>query len=62
MCESPVKPSDVRVFLKPYLPEFMLPRYVEFLSVIPKTETEKIQRNKLQYINEKVHDLVGGLK
>ena len=62
VCESPVKPSDVRVFLKPYLPEFMLPRYVEFLSVIPKTETEKIQRNKLQYINEKVHDLVGGLK
>ena len=48
--------------MKPYLPEFMLPRYVEFLSVIPKTETEKIQRNKLQYINEKVHDLVGGLK
>ena len=62
VCDSPIEPSDVREFLKPLLPVFMLPRYIEFLSVIPKTETEKIQRNKLQYLNEKVHDLVGGLK
>lgn len=62
VCDSPIEPSDVREFLKPLLPVFMLPRYIEFLSFIPKTETEKIQRNKLQYLNEKVHDLVGGLK
>jgi crotonobetaine/carnitine-CoA ligase len=62
VCDAPMKPSDVRDFLKPLLPVFMLPRYIEFLSVIPKTETEKIQRNKLQYLNDNVHDLVDGLK
>jgi carnitine-CoA ligase len=35
----------------------MLPRHIEFIDVIPKTETEKIQRNKLQYLDERVHDL-----
>jgi crotonobetaine/carnitine-CoA ligase len=62
VCDSSITPSDVRDFLKPLLPVFMLPRYIEFLSAIPKTETEKIQRNKLQYLNDNVHDLVGGLK
>jgi crotonobetaine/carnitine-CoA ligase len=62
VCDSSVTPSDVRDFLKPLLPVFMLPRYIEFLPAIPKTETEKIQRNKLQYLNDNVHDLVGGLK
>ena len=35
----------------------MLPRYVEFMAAIPKTETQKIQRFKLQYINQSVTDL-----
>lgn len=44
-------------FLQDKLPRYMLPRYVEFLSVIPKTETEKIQRYKLTYLNSAVTDL-----
>lgn len=57
VCESAQEPSAVRAFLKDLLPAYMLPRYVEFLDAIPKTETEKIQRNKLQYLNDSVHDL-----
>ncbi|HSW19417.1 MAG TPA: ATP-dependent acyl-CoA ligase, partial [Ramlibacter sp.] len=59
VCDGPTAASAVRDFLVPRLPSFMLPRYVEFLAAIPKTETEKIQRNKLQYLNDEVHDLKG---
>ena len=52
-----IDPSQVREFLAAHFPEFMLPRYVEFVTVIPKTETEKIQRSKLQYLGAGVHDL-----
>ncbi len=57
VCDGSVEPAAVRAFLKDLLPAYMLPRYVEFLDTIPKTETEKIQRNKLQYLNDNVHDL-----
>lgn len=59
VCDGAVEPAAVRAFLKDLLPVYMLPRYVEFLDAIPKTETEKVQRNKLQYLNGSVHD-VGG--
>jgi acyl-CoA synthetase (AMP-forming)/AMP-acid ligase II len=49
--------SQVREFLAAHFPEFMLPRYIEFADVIPKTETEKIQRRKLQYLGGGVYDL-----
>lgn len=62
VCEGVVEPTAVRAFLKDLLPAYMLPRYVEFVDAIPKTETEKIQRNKLQYLNESVHDLSGKLR
>lgn len=54
---SAMEPAAVRSFLEGRLPLFMLPRYVEFIDVIPRTETEKILRRKLQYLNEQVHDL-----
>jgi crotonobetaine/carnitine-CoA ligase len=57
VCDVLVEPLAVRTFLKDLLPAYMLPRFVEFLEAIPKTETEKIQRNKLQYVNDTVHDL-----
>jgi crotonobetaine/carnitine-CoA ligase len=44
-------------FLADKVPRHMLPRYVEFLPAIPKTETQKIQRFKLQYVNSSVTDL-----
>ena len=49
--------AAVHAFLSERLAPFLLPRYIEFLAAIPKTETEKIQRNKLQYLDERVHDL-----
>jgi crotonobetaine/carnitine-CoA ligase len=52
-----VSASHVREFLTTRVPRFMLPRYVEFMATIPKTETQKIQRFKLQYLNESVIDL-----
>lgn len=55
-----IEPAEVPAFLGEYLPRFMLPRYVEFAVSIPKTETEKIQRNKLQYLDGRVHDLKTG--
>lgn len=55
-----LSPEAIPDFLAQHLPPFMLPRYVEFLTSIPKTETEKIQRNKLQYLDARVHDLKSG--
>lgn len=52
-----LEPKQIEIFLSDHLPRYMLPRYIEFIGVIPKTETEKIQRNKLQYLDERVHDL-----
>jgi acyl-CoA synthetase (AMP-forming)/AMP-acid ligase II len=52
-----IEPSQIREFLAAHFPEFMLPRYIEFAELIPKTETEKIQRRKLQYLGVGVHDL-----
>jgi crotonobetaine/carnitine-CoA ligase len=52
-----VRAADVREFLAGKVPRFMLPRYVEFMAAIPKTETQKIQRFKLQYLNASVIDL-----
>jgi crotonobetaine/carnitine-CoA ligase len=53
-------PAAVRDYLQRHFPAYMLPRYVEFLPSIPKTETEKIQRRALQYVDGTVHDLASG--
>lgn len=52
-----IAPGAIRDYLGPRLPRFMLPRYVEFVSSIPKTETEKVQRHKIAYLDMRVHDL-----
>lgn len=51
-----VTAAAVRAFLAERLPPFMLPRYVELVTSLPKTETEKVQRHKLQYLDERVDD------
>jgi carnitine-CoA ligase len=55
--EAQVPPEAVRDFLSKLVPAYMLPRYVEFVEAVPKTETEKIQRHKIVYIDARVHDL-----
>lgn len=52
-----VRAQDIVAFLTGKVPRYMLPRYVEFMAAIPKTETQKIQRFKLQYLNASVGDL-----
>ena len=53
---EPVEHLAVLAFLRERLAPFMLPRYLEFAEIVPRTETEKIQRNKLQYLDDRVHD------
>lgn len=50
-------PNTIIAFLDGRLAPFMQPRYIEFVDTIPRTETEKIQRVKLQYLDDRVHDL-----
>lgn len=57
VAEHALEAASIVEFLRDKLPRFMLPRYVEFVSAIPKTETEKIQRFKLTYLNAAVIDL-----
>ncbi len=52
-----ISPAEVRAYLAEHFPSYMLPRYVEFLKAIPKTETEKIQRSQIANIGPGVHDL-----
>lgn len=49
--------ETIRTYLAGHLPGFMLPRYVEFLEALPKTQTEKLQRHKLTYLDDRVEDL-----
>jgi crotonobetaine/carnitine-CoA ligase len=35
-------------FLEPRMPHFMLPRFVRFEVALPKTGTERVQKNKLR--------------
>lgn len=49
-----LKPGEVvdgpglLTFLLPRMPDFMVPRYVEFLASLPKTPTEKIKKQDLR--------------
>jgi acyl-CoA synthetase (AMP-forming)/AMP-acid ligase II len=55
--DAAIEPAAVRHFLGEHFPAYMLPRYVEFTEAIPKTETQKVQRNLLQHIDGAVVDL-----
>lgn len=50
-------PATIAAHLTGRIAPFMQPRYFEFALSIPRTETEKIQRVKLQYIDERVIDI-----
>lgn len=40
--------EDLLAFLDARLPYFMVPRYVEFMEALPKTPTEKVQKQELR--------------
>ncbi len=50
-------PRAIADFLRSHFPSHMVPRYVEFIEVIPKTSSEKVQRNLLKGIAAPVVDL-----
>jgi len=49
--------GEVRRQLADQIPSYMLPRFVERVGVIPRTQTEKILRRELQYVDGRVIDL-----
>lgn len=53
----PFSPEALIQFLEPRVARFMLPRYLQLVERIPRTETEKIQRNLLQQNTDGVLDL-----
>lgn len=55
--EVPIPPRDLIRHLAEHVPDFMLPRYVEQIDHIPRTETEKILRRQLEYVDDRVVDL-----
>ncbi len=52
--------ASLRRDLARALPAFMLPRYAERVAQIPRTETEKIIRRELEYLDHRVVDLKPG--
>jgi crotonobetaine/carnitine-CoA ligase len=59
VAQGEIAPPDVRIWLAGHFPAYMLPRYVEFVASIPKTETQKVQRNRLTSLVPPVIDLLG---
>lgn len=43
-----VDPVELLGFLVPRMPHFMVPRYVRVLPELPKTPTQKVQKNLLR--------------
>jgi crotonobetaine/carnitine-CoA ligase len=43
-----VEPHNLLEFLEPRMPHFMLPRFIRFETTLPKTGTERVQKNKLR--------------
>lgn len=44
---QPFSPASLTGFLKGKIASYMMPRYVQFVTAIPRTETQKIQRHLL---------------
>ena len=43
-----VDPIKLMKFLEPRMPYFMIPRFVRFEKSLPKTGTQRVQKNKLR--------------
>jgi crotonobetaine/carnitine-CoA ligase len=46
--EDPVAPEEIIKWCEERIAYFKVPRYVEFLDELPKTETNRIQKHKLK--------------
>jgi crotonobetaine/carnitine-CoA ligase len=45
---EPPRPEAILDFCVARMPYFAVPRYIEYLDEIPKTPTQKMQKNKLR--------------
>ncbi len=45
---QPIDPAEILSFLLPRMPHFMVPRYMRVLPELPKTPTQKVQKNLLR--------------
>ncbi len=43
-----VDPTELIEFLRPRMAHFMIPRYLRFMDELPKTPTQKVQKNLLR--------------
>ena len=57
VCDMAIPGAAIREYLAPKVPKYMLPRYVEQIDKLPRTETEKILWRHLQYVDDRVQDL-----
>ncbi len=57
VAERAIDPRAIADFLRAHFPSHMVPRYVEFVDRIPKTSSEKVQRNLLKDLGPSVVDL-----
>ena len=57
VCDTAIPGAAIREYLAPKVPKYMLPRYVEQIDKLPRTETEKILWRHLQYVDDRVQDL-----
>jgi crotonobetaine/carnitine-CoA ligase len=55
--QGQIDAAEIVAFLRKILQKHMLPRYIEFVSEIPKTATQKVQRFKLTDISDRTVDL-----
>lgn len=46
--EARITPESLVEFCDPRLPYFAIPRYLEFVEALPRTETEKVQKSELR--------------
>jgi carnitine-CoA ligase len=43
-----IDPAELRAYLQPRMPAFMLPRYIEVMAELPKTTTSKVKKDALR--------------
>ena len=41
-------PAELIKYLSPIMPKFMIPRFIKFRNALPKTPTNRVQKNKLR--------------
>jgi len=46
--DKKLDPAELIKYLAPIMPKFMIPRFVKFRDTLPKTPTNRVQKNKLR--------------